>query len=145
MKLNQIEPEHIEATVPKIAEYANTQNRILKSDLFANHPFHKRMQELSRNTKAPPQEDKTFGTYWFYERATGQYANALANEDHQDREAFKLEFPKQQLITKRDIFKFMGSFDKQPFKVSKGLKAFANTQRKLQSYGIKIRKYRRRW
>ena len=120
MKLNQIEPQHIETVVPKIAEYANTQNRILKSDLFSNHPFHKRMQELSLDTKAPEKEDQTFGTYWFYERATGQYANALANVAAQNRDTFKSEYPKQQVITKRDIFKFMGSFDKQPFKVSKG-------------------------
>ena len=66
MKLNQIEPQHIETVVPKI-EYANTQNKfsirlVLKPSISTN-------QELSE--KAPWK--RRSGTYWFYERATGQY------------------------------------------------------------------------
>ena len=37
MKLNEISPDLIETVVPNIAEYANTQNRILKSDFFSTN------------------------------------------------------------------------------------------------------------
>ena len=39
--------------VPRISEYANTQNRVSAADFFSNHPFHIRMEGFSRRLFAP--------------------------------------------------------------------------------------------
>ena len=38
-----------------------------------------KFEEFSRNTLAPPKLGLASGTYWFYERARGQYTNAQAS------------------------------------------------------------------
>ena len=48
VKLTVIQPEKVEVVVPKISEYANTQNRVSAADFFSNHPFHLRIEEISR-------------------------------------------------------------------------------------------------
>ena len=61
--------------VPKISEYANSQNRVNAADFFANHPFHIRMEGFSADTR--PVADGSFRqSKWFYERARGQYQDA---------------------------------------------------------------------
>ena len=57
MKLSVIDnQEESEAVVPRISEYANTQNRVNAADFFSNHPFHIRMEEFSRRIWAPAQQ-----------------------------------------------------------------------------------------
>ena len=76
-KLSIIKPEQIENIVPKISKYANTQNKVSETDFFSNHPYHVRIEELSRRVLAPPSPNGSLGdTIWFYERTRGQYANA---------------------------------------------------------------------
>ena len=53
MKLSIVDPERAMEIVPKISEYANTQNRVSAADFFANHPFHIRLEEFSRRIFAP--------------------------------------------------------------------------------------------
>lgn len=48
MKLSVIDSEESEKVVPRISEYANTQNRVQAADFFSNHAFHIRMEEFSR-------------------------------------------------------------------------------------------------
>lgn len=55
MKLSVIDSEQSEMVVPRISEYANTQNRVNAADFFSNHPFHVRMAEFSRRIWAPAQ------------------------------------------------------------------------------------------
>ncbi|MGC2504285.1 MAG: AIPR family protein, partial [Silvibacterium sp.] len=76
MKLSVIDSEESEMVVPRISEYANTQNRVNAADFFSNHPFHVRMAEFSRRIWAPAQQGAQRETKWFYERARGQYADA---------------------------------------------------------------------
>ena len=40
MKLSVVNPDRAVKLVPKISEYANSQNRVAASDFFSNHPFH---------------------------------------------------------------------------------------------------------
>ena len=47
MKLSVIDSEKSEIVVPRISEYANTQNRVNAADFFSNHPYHIRMEEFS--------------------------------------------------------------------------------------------------
>ena len=79
-KITIVPEERLEQIVPLISRYANSQNRISEADLTANHPFHVRVEELSRTEWAPATDGTQRQTRWFYERARGQYADALARE-----------------------------------------------------------------
>ena len=76
MKLSVIDSEQSEMVVPRISEYANTQNQVNTADFFSNHLFHVRMADFSRRIWAPAQQGAQRETKWFYERARGQYVNA---------------------------------------------------------------------
>ena len=76
MKLSVIDEEKSEEVVPRISEYANTQNKVNAADFFSNHPFHVRMEGFSRRLWAPAQQGAQRETKWFYESARGQYADA---------------------------------------------------------------------
>ena len=57
MKLTVIENEELsEDMKSSISEYANTQNNIQTADLVSNHPFHKKLEELSRRMLMPAGE-----------------------------------------------------------------------------------------
>jgi len=120
MKLSVIDPEEIEQVVPKISRYANTQNRISESDFFAGHPFHLEMERLSRRMSAPQRAGAFVSTKWFYERARGQYRDQLAYGTPASRKRFQTEFPKDQVIGKTDLAKYMLSVDCKPHIVSQG-------------------------
>ena len=53
MKLSIVEPEQAVEVVPKISEFANSQNRVNAADFFSNHPFHVRMEEFSLGVCTP--------------------------------------------------------------------------------------------
>lgn len=78
MKLSVVDSEKGEEVIPRIFEYANTQNKVNAADFFSNHPFHIRMEEFSRRLWAPPQQGALRERKWFYERARGQYSDAQA-------------------------------------------------------------------
>lgn len=120
MKLSVIPSEHSEDVVPKISEYANTQNRVNAADFFSNHPFHIRIEEFSRRIWAPTQEGAQRETKWFYERARGQYADAQSKLTPAEKRRFMAEYPKPQMFTKTDIAKFENVWDEQPRWVNLG-------------------------
>ena len=120
MKLSVIEPSQAEEVVPRISEYANSQNKVSAADFFSNHPFHVRMQTFSETTYAPLPDGSFHQTKWFYERARGQYQEARSRLSGTERKKFDLEFPKRQVITKTDLVKFVGVWEGVPDTVSKG-------------------------
>ena len=120
MKLSIVAPERTEEVVPKISEYANTQNRVTAADFFANHPFHVRMEDFSRRLYAPSPDGAFRQTKWFYERARGQYNDARAKLTDAERKKFDLEHPRSQLFTKTDLAKFRNVWEMKPDKVSLG-------------------------
>lgn len=120
MKLSVIDSDESETVVPRISEYANTQNRVNAADFFANHPFHIRMQEFSRRLWAPAQQGAQRETRWFYERARGQYADAQAKLTPAEQRRFKAENPKPQMFTKTDLAKFENVWDDHPRWVNLG-------------------------
>lgn len=120
MKLSVIDSDESETVVPRISEYANTQNRVNAADFFANHPFHVRMQEFSRRLWAPAQQGAQRETKWFYERARGQYADAQAKLTPAEQRRFKAENPKPQMFTKTDLAKFENVWDDHPRWVNLG-------------------------
>ncbi len=120
MKLSVISPERATALVPRISEYANSQNRVSAADFFANHPFHVRMEEFSRRIYAPSPDGSFRQSKWFYERARGQYADARAHLTPAQRRKFDLENPRSQLFTKTDLAKFISVCECRPHEVSLG-------------------------
>jgi hypothetical protein len=123
MKLSVVDPQLAQVIVPKISEYANSQNRVNAADFFANHPFHVRMEEFSRRIWAPAPEGTFRNTKWFYERARGQYLDSKAHMSASDKKKFDGEYPKSQAYTKTDLAKFENVWEGIPHVVSKGAQA----------------------
>jgi len=98
--------------VSRIAEYANTQNKVSVSDLSSNTPFHIELEKSSRNIWAPPAIGQSHQTRWFYERARGQYRNARSKEGTTKAKlkAFDLKNPKKQFFTKEELAKFINTW-----------------------------------
>lgn len=120
MKLSVIDSQQSETVVPRISEYANTQNRVNAADFFSNHPFHVRMEGFSRRIWAPAQKGAQRETKWFYERARGQYADAQSKLTPGEQRRFKVEHPKPQMFTKTDLAKFENVWDDHPRWVNLG-------------------------
>lgn len=119
MKLTIVPQEKSELVVPRISEYANSQNKVNAADFFANHPFHIRVEELSRKVLARGQ-DGYRDTKWFYERARGQYADERGRRSIAERKKFDAEFPRSQFLTKTDLAKFENTWACLPHIVSLG-------------------------
>jgi hypothetical protein len=120
-KITVVDAERLEEMVPLISRYANTQNRVVEADFSANDPFHVRVEELSRTVWAPAGEGEQRQTRWFYERARGSYADALARErTPARRRAFSTQHPRRQRFDKTDLAKFENTYDQLPYLVSRG-------------------------
>lgn len=120
MKLSVVEPQRALQVVPKISEYANSQNRVSAADFFSNHPFHVRIEDFSRRILAPSRDGSFRQSKWFYERARGQYQDARGHRTPAERARFDLEYPKRQVFTKTDLAKFLNVWREKPDTVSKG-------------------------
>jgi len=120
-KLTVVGPETIDELVPHISQYSNTQNKVTGADFSANDPFHIAVEALSRSIWAPAADGTQRQTHWFYERARGQYPDALARSGTpaQQRQ-FKTMNPTSQKITKTDLAKFEHSWEQLPHVVSLG-------------------------
>lgn len=114
MKLSVIRPELVDAMVPRISQFANSQNKVSDADFFSNHPFHVRIEGISRRLWAPAPEGSPTQTRWFYERARGQYANATAWLTPAKKREFDIQNPRGQVITKTDLAKVVMTFRGQP-------------------------------
>jgi hypothetical protein len=120
MKLAIVNPDRTLEIVPKISEYANSQNRVSSADFFSNHPFHVRIEEYSRRVTAPSPDGTFTFSKWFYERARGQYQDARGNKTQAERNRFDIEYPKKQSFSKTDLAKFINVWEMKPDTVSKG-------------------------
>ena len=120
MKLSIVEPERAQEVVPKISEYANSQNRVNAADFFSNHPYHVRIEGFSRRIYAPSKDGSFRESKWFYERARGQYQDARSHLTPAERRRFDLEYPKRQKFAKTDLAKFTNVWRGKPHIVSRG-------------------------
>jgi hypothetical protein len=111
----------VEKIAPRISQSANNQNKVNIADFSSNHAFHRRMEEISRSIWAPPVRGLQRQTRWFYERARGQYHDALAqNRTDAERKKWELIHPRSQLVTKTDLAKSEHSWSQRPHIVSRG-------------------------
>lgn len=109
--------------VSKVSEYANTQNKINKSDFFSNSPFHKEFKKHSARVYAPTADGSQLRTRWFYERVRGEYLNEQAYLTQSSRKKFQLENPKSQLLDKTFLAKSENTWLQRPYIVSRGAQA----------------------
>ena len=86
---------------------------------------------------APATDGTERQTRWFYERARGQYADALAREGTPARQReFKLRHPSSQRMAKTDLAKFENTWDQLPHIVSRGAqKSFVLFMQRLEERG----------
>jgi hypothetical protein len=121
MKLTVVAPERLQEIVPEISRYSNTQNKVTLVDFSSNHPFHVEVEKVTRSLWAPAADGSGQETRWFYERARGQYADALARERTPARQrTFRTLHPLRQKFTKADAAKFEHSWVQLPHIVSRG-------------------------
>lgn len=120
MKLTVVANEMAHDLIPKIAEYANTQNKVAIADFFANHPFHRKMEEISRRVMVPARAGQQIQSKWFYERSRGQYQNERLYLTKAKKDLFDLQYPASQLINKTELAKYDGVLDEKPHWVSLG-------------------------
>ncbi len=121
MKLTEInDPEEAQEMVQKIARSSNSQNKVSDADFFSTHPFHIRMEQISRRLFAPPVGGAQYETHWFYERARGQYLQAQMRMTKAEIRRFVTQHPKNQMLTKTDLAKVRNSWRGHPHTVSKG-------------------------
>ena len=147
MKLTIVPHEQSELVVPRISEYANSQNRVNAADFFANHPFHIRTEELSRRVLAPAGQSGYRETKWFYERARGQYADERGRRTLSERKKFDSEYPRSQFLTKTDLAKYENTWLCFPHVVSLGAqKNFADFAKRIGGrWGAKEKEFDQLW
>ena len=120
-KVTVVPSDRLEEIVPLISRYANSQNKVSEADLRANDPFHVEIESLSRTVWTPAVGDALRQTRWFYERARGQYRDALSREGTPARQrAWKTTHPTSQRFTKTDLAKFENTWAQLPHEVSRG-------------------------
>lgn len=114
MKLSVVSSETAETLIPQISRFSNSQNGVRASDFFANHDFHRRIEQISRRLLAPAIGGSQIQTHWYYERARGAYLNEQAGLTSAKREQFLRINPRSQVITKTDLAKVETCFEKLP-------------------------------
>jgi hypothetical protein len=121
MKLTVVAPDRLQEIVPEISKYSNTQNKVTVVDFSSNHPWHVAVEKITRSLWAPATDGSGQETRWFYERARGQYTDALARErTTPNQRKFKALHPLAQKFTKADAAKFAHCWAGLPHLVSRG-------------------------
>ncbi len=123
MKLTAIDEstqEESDDLIRNISRSSNSQNKVSDADFFASHPFHRRMEQISRHIFAPATEGAQYETRWFYERARGQYLQEQMRLTQAKKKQFLLQHPKNQVIKKTDLAKVQNTWMGHPDIVSKG-------------------------
>lgn len=122
MKLTEIDSDSDKASdlIRNISRSSNSQNKVSDADFFSTHPFHIRMEQISRRLFAPAVGGAQYETKWFYERARGQYLQAQMRMTKSEKDKFVTQHPKKQVITKTDLAKIRDTWSGLPHMVSRG-------------------------
>jgi len=103
-KITLINKENLGDIVPKISEFANTQNIVKKADFSSSHPFHINIKDLSNKIRTAE------GQQWFYERMRGEYQMQKMKEKDlgKDKKSkYLATSPSNMKFTKEDLAKFI--------------------------------------
>jgi len=120
MKISVVSQKSAEDLIPNISKYANSQNKVSDADLASNHSFHRRIEDLSRRVHAPAINGAQFGTFWYYERANGQYRQETYKASESAKKTFESRNPKNQLFKKVDLAKYFNIYLQKPHIASAG-------------------------
>lgn len=120
LKLCIVTPEKAQDLVPRISKSANSQNKVSEADFFSNHPFHIRIEGISRRMLAPAKEGSFLQTKWYYERARGQYRDEQAYLTASEKKKFAETCPKSQVFTKTDLAKYLMVWTPKAYFVNRG-------------------------
>lgn len=122
MKLTEVDNDADKSSdlIRNISRSSNSQNKVSDADFFATHPFHIRMEQISRRIFAPASGGAQYETKWFYERARGQYLQAQMRMTKSQKDKFIAQNPKNHVITKTDLAKYRITWIGVPQSVSKG-------------------------
>lgn len=134
MKLSIVDNSKAEEIIPTISRCANSQNKVDEADFFSNHPYHVRMEEYSRKIFAPAVNGNIHQTIWFYERARGQHTQEQMKLTKSERNKYLLKNPKNQVIRKVDLAKYISTYEGYPYVVSKG------AQTSMRDFAVRIDK-----
>lgn len=99
--------------VSRISRYANTQNKVNDADFTANNPHLIAFEKLSRFMLTPLSSESPLQTYWFFERARGQY-KSLRQKDgftKSRQKAFDQKYPSRQVISKVELAKYINAYE----------------------------------
>ncbi len=120
LKLTEVNRDDAHDLIPKIAQYANTQNKVAIADFFANHPFHRKIEEISRRLQVPAKGGVRIQSKWFYERSRGQFQNERLYLTKARKDAYDLEYPGEQVINKTELAKYDSTWSEKPYWSSLG-------------------------
>lgn len=118
--------ENCDNIVKAISTSANSQTSIKNSDFTANEPFLIDLERLSRSEWVPNGNNRPI-CKWYIERTRGQYLDQLAQLSGFNERSFKIEYPKNQKITKTDIARYSELWDMRPSVVCGGLEKCYST------------------
>ena len=109
VKLCVLSDEYISDFAPKIADFANKQSLVKKTDLSSNNNEYRELEKSSRNVFAPAVDGAQRETKWFFERARGQYMDAVGSCGTPARKKqFELEYPRDQKFDKGSLAQCWG-------------------------------------
>lgn len=107
--------------VPKISQYANSQNKVNTADFRANDEWHQKLESLSRTIWSPAASGTSKPTRWYYERARGSHLDdkMRAGTPAKQKE-WEAQNPVAQKFTKTDVAKYEHTWNQLPHIVGKG-------------------------
>lgn len=120
MKISVIKDEaRYDEIVSNISRCANTQNKVNESDFSANREELVRLETMSRCTMTEPSASHPTSTFWYFERAKGQYKNFRIKEGYtrQAEAQFDMKYPKDQVFTKQDLAKYENCYGEKHYKI----------------------------
>ncbi|MGL5384168.1 MAG: AIPR family protein [Culicoidibacterales bacterium] len=117
MKLSVVSHQNAEELIPNISRYANSQNKVSDADLSSNHQFYREFERISRSLLAPTPGNET---YWYFERATGQYKQETYRKTATQKKVFEKQNPKKQMFKKVDLAKYYNIYLQKPDIASAG-------------------------
>jgi len=121
MKLTVIkDKEQKNIEVPNISRFANSQNKVSELDLSSNNPYFVQIENLSRKKYVINPENRNQSFLWYFERANGQYREALNKLTPAQQNQFKSQNPSNLKFVKSDVAKFINLWELEPHFVSQG-------------------------
>ena len=88
-----------------IAKYANSQNAVSASDLQSNHPFHRKLEEISEDWLCQQEIQVLLQNGFMKEQEVNTKLKKESWELSSPKK-FEVDYPRYQVITKNDLAKY---------------------------------------